>query len=200
MPAGRKRSFDREAALDAAMNAFWAKGFDATTYGDLVAATGVNPPSLYAAFGDKGAFFEAVLQRYVDSRAAPAVQQIMEGKGSTRKVIGDWLRATADSMTDEGHPPGCFLTQAHTDSGVAPDRCTVAGIYLDRFEEALRHRLKTAMKAGELPPDTDPPGVARALLAVNLGMGAMARKGATRKELRQVAESATTMVPAPTKE
>lgn len=200
MPAGRKREFDREAALDAAMNAFWAKGFDATTYGDLVAATGVNPPSLYAAFGDKGAFFEAVLQRYVDSRAAPAVQQIMEGKGSTRKVIGDWLRATADSMTDPGHPPGCFLTQAHTDSGVAPDRCTVAGFCLDRFEEALRHRLKAAMEAGELPPDTDPPGVARALLAVNLGMGAMARKGATRKELRQVAESATTMVPAPTKE
>ncbi len=75
MPAGRKRSFDSEAALDAAMNVFWAKGFEATTYGDLVAATGVNPPSLYAAFGDKQAFFEAAVQRYVDSKAALAIQR-----------------------------------------------------------------------------------------------------------------------------
>ena len=196
MPAGRKRSFDREAALDAAINAFWAKGFDATTYGDLVAATGVNPPSLYAAFGDKHAFFEAVLQRYVESKAAPAVQQIMDAKGSARKVIGDWLRTTADSMTDPGHPPGCLLTQANTEGGVAHDRCAVAGLCLDRFEAALRHRLKTAMETGELPPDTDPAGLARALIAVNLGMGTMARNGATRRALRQVAKNAAAMIPA----
>lgn len=195
MPAGRKRSFDRDVALDAAMNAFWKKGFDATTYDDLVAATGVNRPSLYAAFGDKRAFFEAILQRYFDSKSTPAIQQILNGKGSTRKVIGDWLRATADHMTDPAHPPGCIMAQAQAESGVARDHGTVAGLYLSRFEDALRQRLKTAKKAGELPPDTDPAALSRVLIAVNLGMGTMARNGATRNTLRQVAQSAATMIP-----
>lgn len=196
MPAGRKRAFDREAALDAAMNAFWAKGFDATTYGDLVTATGVNPPSLYAAFGDKSEFFKAILQRYVDTAAMQAITLIENGKGTTRKVIDDWLLATADSMTDPDHPPGCFLVQANMENGVAHDRCAVASLFLNRIEEALRRRIKTAMEAGELPRDTDPAGLSRAFMAIDLGMGAMARKGATRHALRQVARNAATMIPA----
>ncbi len=52
-PRGRPRSFDREAALEAAMEVFWHKGFDAASLSDLTEAMGINPPSLYAAFGDK---------------------------------------------------------------------------------------------------------------------------------------------------
>ena len=196
MPAGRKRSFDREAALDAAMNVFWAKGFDATTYGDLVTATGVNPPSLYAAFGDKNEFFEAALRRYVDNAAMQTIGLIENGKGTARKVIGDWLLATADNMTDPNHPPGCFLVQANMENGVAPDRCKVASLFLNRVEEALRRRLKTAMESGELPRNTDPAGLSRTFMAVDLGMGAMARKGVTRHALRQVAQNAAAMIPA----
>lgn len=195
MPAGRKREFDRDVALDAAMNAFWEKGFDATTYDDLVAATGVNRPSLYAAFGDKGALFEAALQRYVDGNAAPAIQQIMDGKGSARQVIGDWLRATADGMTGTGHPPGCLVAQTHAGSGVPHDRCAIARLGVDRTEEALRHRLETAQETGDLPPGTDPASLARTLMAVNLGMATMAKNGATRDDLRQVAENAAALVP-----
>lgn len=195
MPAGRKRSFDRNVALDAAMNAFWGKGYDATTYDDLVAATGVNRPSLYAAFGDKGALFEAALQRYADGHAAPAIHQIVNGTGSARQVIGDWLRATADGMTETGHPPGCLIAQTQAESGVPHDRCAVARRCCDRTEAALCHRLKTAMAAGELPPDTDPPALSRTLMAVNLGMGTMARNGATRHALRQVAQNAAALIP-----
>lgn len=196
MPAGRKRSFDRDVALDAAMTAFWEKGYDATTYDDLVAATGVNRPSLYAAFGDKGRLFEAALQRYFDSNATPAIQRIVNGKGSARHVIGDWLRATADSMTEASHPPGCLIAQTQAESGAPRNHCAVARRSYDQFEAALRQRLETALAAGELPPDTDASGLSRALIAVNLGMGTMARNGATRRALRQVARNATAMIPA----
>lgn len=62
---GRPREFDKEQALDAAMQAFWAKGYEATSMAELMAATGLHKGSIYQAFGDKHSLFLAALQRYL---------------------------------------------------------------------------------------------------------------------------------------
>ncbi|PZO69461.1 MAG: TetR family transcriptional regulator, partial [Sphingomonas taxi] len=61
---GRRREFDTEKALDAALGVFWAKGFEGASYADLTAATGVARPGLYAAFGNKEEMFLKALDRY----------------------------------------------------------------------------------------------------------------------------------------
>ena len=66
---GRPRSFDREAALNAAMEVFWTKGYEAASISDLTSAMGINPPSLYAAFGDKEKLFLATIEQYASSRS-----------------------------------------------------------------------------------------------------------------------------------
>jgi len=66
---GRPRSFDREAALNAAMEVFWTKGYEAASISDLTEAMGINPPSLYAAFGDKEKLFLATIEQYAASRS-----------------------------------------------------------------------------------------------------------------------------------
>ncbi|MEO0363196.1 MAG: helix-turn-helix domain-containing protein, partial [Pseudomonadota bacterium] len=50
---GRPRGFDPEAALDAALETFWRKGFRNTSMDDLVAAMGASRASVYELFGDK---------------------------------------------------------------------------------------------------------------------------------------------------
>ena len=68
----RPREFNEDAALDAAMHCFWAKGYQATSVRDLEAETGLTTPSLYNAFGDKRALFRRALERYAEhSRACP---------------------------------------------------------------------------------------------------------------------------------
>src|SRR5688500_13596233 len=69
-PRGRPRSFDRDTALGQAMEVFWAKGYEGTSISDLTEAMGINPPSLYAAFGDKERLFLEAIDRYQVARGA----------------------------------------------------------------------------------------------------------------------------------
>lgn len=61
---GRPRSFDKEAALDRAMEVFWRLGYEGASMADLTAAMGIASPSLYAAFGSKEALFRLALEHY----------------------------------------------------------------------------------------------------------------------------------------
>src|SRR5690242_6750892 len=60
---GRPRAFDPEVALKKASDAFKDGGYSSTSLDDIVRATGLNRPSLYAAFGDKKALYLAAIQR-----------------------------------------------------------------------------------------------------------------------------------------
>ena len=62
---GRPRSFDEGEVLEKARGVFWDLGYAATSLDDIVRATGLNRPSLYAAFGDKHALYMAALTRTV---------------------------------------------------------------------------------------------------------------------------------------
>src|SRR5271168_4468655 len=64
-PRGRPRSFDEEAAVECAMNAFWSRGYHGTALPDLLRATKLSRGSLYAAFGGKHALFLRALDRYI---------------------------------------------------------------------------------------------------------------------------------------
>jgi AcrR family transcriptional regulator len=50
---GRPPAYVPEVALARATDAFWSAGYAATSLDELAAATGMNRPSLYGAFGDK---------------------------------------------------------------------------------------------------------------------------------------------------
>src|SRR4030081_2396224 len=70
---GRPRAYQPEIALGKALDIFRKDGFAATSLDDLSAATGMNRPSLYGAFGDKRELYIKSYQRYrADARAAMA--------------------------------------------------------------------------------------------------------------------------------
>jgi len=63
---GRPRAYDPETALARAAATFWKAGYAGTSLDDLAAATGMNRPSLYAAFGDKRELYLKTLEHYRD--------------------------------------------------------------------------------------------------------------------------------------
>jgi AcrR family transcriptional regulator len=87
---GRPRSFDLNRALDRALYVFWRNGYEGTSLSELTKAMGISRPSLYAAFGDKGALFRKVLERYRDGPAAYTQDALNEK--TARAVIARLLR------------------------------------------------------------------------------------------------------------
>lgn len=86
----RPREFDEEKALDAAMQVFWEKGFEATSLSDLTSRMGIQRPSIYSTFGDKKGLFEAALRKYTSSHAA-YVRNKLQNNSSVKEAFRDFF-------------------------------------------------------------------------------------------------------------
>lgn len=195
MAAGRPRAFDKDKALDCAMEVFWRKGYEGASLTELTKAMGINPPSLYAAFGNKEGLFRSALDRYVEGRAGFLAEVIEEP--TARAVAERLLRGTADLQTDPTHPPGCVLIQGGLACGAGAE--TIPQQLAARracVEHGLAERFARAKAEGDLPADADPAGLARYLTTVTQGMAIQASAGAGREELLQIAEMALRAWPA----
>src|SRR5688500_7458339 len=85
-PRGRPRAYEPKQALAQVTDAFWLAGYAATSLDDLSAATGMNRPSLYAAFGDKRALYLKTLETYVE-RGRRSIQAALTGEGSAADAL-----------------------------------------------------------------------------------------------------------------
>lgn len=191
MRTGRPRSFDRDAALDAAITVFWEHGYDATSISMLCDALGIGRPSIYAAFGGKETLFTEALERYLGTYAAFTRRVLAEEPGA-RDAVRSLLYEAAASYTRSDRPQGCLLISAATNC--SPESAHVAARLRDlraAGRQALEEKIATAIRSGELPPDTDARAMATFYSAVLQGMSAQARDGAARGDLEQIAEAAS---------
>jgi AcrR family transcriptional regulator len=187
-PRGRPREFDRDQALDRALDVFWSKGFEAATLSDLTKAMGINPPSLYATFGDKeGLFIEAVRRYYIN------VHEQCSGcpDAGAREHVEGFLTELAKMFTDAGHPRGCLAVMAMTTALESSPRMQAFLAEKRAASKAtMRARIQKGIDNGELPADTDATALTNLYSAVIAGMSLQAREGATRKALLAMVDAA----------
>jgi AcrR family transcriptional regulator len=187
---GRPRDFDRDAALEQAMRVFWQYGFDGTSIALLTQSLGINPPSLYAAFGDKRTLYEEAIERFRTTQGAMLFRALVE-ETETRTAIARLLHDLADGYTHPDNPPGCMVISSATSIGPGyPDlQAALREIRVD-MRHVIEKKLREGVQTGQLPPETNTHALALFLSATIQGMSTQARDGATRADLRQIAESA----------
>ena len=128
--AGRPRKAEPEVALTAAMNAFWTKGYEATSMSDLTEATGLHKASLYQTFGDKHQLFVSALKLYF-TKTAKAQKDSRNGEENPIKAI----KASVDSTIDQcAQGKGCLAVNSLIE--VAPFDAEI-----DRILKQFRQRL-----------------------------------------------------------
>jgi AcrR family transcriptional regulator len=187
---GRPRGFDREAALERAMELFWRKTYDGTSVADLTAAMGIGAPSLYAAFGSKESLFREAVDRYTRTRGS-GIWEALEENADIHAAIARFLLATADAYTAPGVPPGCLvvLGAQHEVDGASAAHEDLRRRRRDNLR-TLADRFARAVREGALPPAFPVEAAAAYYLSVQNGMSLLARDGADRATLRAVARAA----------
>jgi AcrR family transcriptional regulator len=194
-PRGRPRQYEPGRALQDARDAFWDGGFASTSLDDLSAATGMNRPSLYAAFGDKRALYLKTVDRYREL-GRHEMQRALAGNARLADALRRmYTRALTIYLSGERGARGCYLvgtaaTEAINDREIRS--AYASGLH--ELDDLLEARMREAMNHGELSRSADPRALARVACAVMNGLALRARAGDSRSELNRIADTAVHLI------
>lgn len=175
---GRPRQFDRDGALDAAMQLFWRQGYESTSLDQLKQAMGgLSAASFYGAFSSKESLYREALARYLATHGQ-VVAALHDQTLEPRDALEQALRRSARLQTDEQLPKGCMLVlsaanaspeNTHLQALVAAER--------QRTRDGIRQCVERAVASGDLRPGADAEGLATLADALLVGMSVQARDG-----------------------
>jgi AcrR family transcriptional regulator len=188
---GRPRAYQPDVALGRALDLFRKDGFAATSLDDLSAATGMNRPSLYGAFGDKRELYIKAYQRY-RADAAAAMIDIFRDELPIRKRLQRIFAVALDIyLSGDGGPRGCFTVMTAASEAVAdPD---IRAMVLEGFcelDKAFAACFRLAKQKRELPASADPQVLAQLASATIHTIAIRARARVPRKELEAIVKGA----------
>src|ERR1700743_1478460 len=161
---GRPRAYDAETALKRATETFWKGGYSGTSLDEVAAATGMNPPSLYAAFGNKRAIYLEALARYWQLSLTATREALAEDRQLREALMLAYEAALSIYFSGKGRARGCFVVGTAVAEAVDdPDVRSSVAAGLRATDADVETRFRVAHERGELKQDADP--VALALLA-----------------------------------
>ena len=195
----RPREFDEEAVLDAAMQCFWRRGYEATSVRDLIDKTRITGASLYNAFGDKRALFIKSLDRYVEHSVADRIRrcEALPPREAIEAFFSDVLKRSLEDPERKG----CMLVNTALDAA-PPDeafRENVAAVLM-RIEMFFLGRIESGQADASIASLLPAEDMARHLLSVLMGLRVLARVRPEPALLKGIVASALGMLDCARKE
>lgn len=170
-----EKQFNRDEALGKAMQAFWSRGYSATSMQDLVDAMGVNRGSLYATFGDKRDLFLSALRMF-DENVRARLLATLAAQHGPREAIRQLFQVFQKEATLPGGNRGCLLTNTALELAAHdPEAARIVAESQRQIEAFFEARIEAGRAAGEIADGRSARDVARGLLAALLGLMVLIR-------------------------
>ena len=167
----RPREFDEAVVLDAAVQCFWAHGYEATSIRDLIEKTGIT--GAYNAFGDKRALYQRALDHYVEDSVLDRIRRCEAL--APREAIGAFFAEIVRRSLNNQHK-GCMLVNAALDVAPSdPGFQKIIAAVLIRVEEFFLGRIEAGQVDRTITRTMAAKTVARHLLGVLIGVRVLAR-------------------------
>ncbi len=169
----RPREFNPDDAVEQAMQAFWSKGYEATSLSDLTRAMGISRSSFYETFGSKHGLFLEAIERYRDTTVERAVAEL-EGDGPARAAIAGVFGRVVDNAVARGDRRGCLVLNSAVEvSPHDPEAAARVAACLGRLEQAFHAAVVRGQRTGGIAADRDARALARYLTSSLNGLGVM---------------------------
>ncbi|MBI5823401.1 MAG: TetR/AcrR family transcriptional regulator [Chloroflexi bacterium] len=181
---GRPLEFDPDKAIDAAIEVFWCKGYEATSMTDLLEAMNLSKSSLYQTFGSKRQLFKRCLSRYVDNLSAEMTQEL-ENASSGRSFIEDTFVSIANTAQQPEGAKGCLVGNSANEFGQREPALTAPVTDgLNRFARVFTDAVVKAQAEGSISADADPLALGNYLVGTMNGLRMMIKAGADKRSAK----------------
>lgn len=166
----RPRAFDEERALDAAMQIFWEKGYEATSLSDLTFRMGIQRPSIYAAFGDKKELFEAALRKYTQFHSS-YVRARLQNDTSVKEAFRSFFEGIVAEEYEEGPNRGCFCINVMVELAPHDAKFEILTREHQMYLSAIfQETIERGIRSGELASDVNAKALAQTLVVSLIGI------------------------------
>jgi TetR/AcrR family transcriptional repressor of nem operon len=171
----RPREFEETVVLDAAIQCFWAKGFEATSMRDLIDRMGITGASVYNAFGDKRALYRRALAHYLESSFGERVIRL-ETTVPPRQAIESFFVEIIDRSMNDALHRGCMMVNSALEAVPdAPEAQDIIGDFLTRAEGFFHRCVQAGQRDGSISRSQPAEDLGSLLLGVLLGIRVLAR-------------------------
>ena len=182
----RHKEFDRDEALQKAMEVFWVRGYEGTSIQDLVENMGINRQSLYDTFGDKHALYLLALDRYCQAESRKSLE-LLENSASVRTALRQLFAGVVEGALGDKQRRGCFAGNAMSElAGRCKATAARTGSNIATMEGAFYRALRRGNHNGEFKRIRDPRAVARFLCSSLQGLVLMSKATQDRRTLEDV--------------
>ncbi len=181
---GRKCAFDRTAALDAALKAFWLEGYDKTTLEELLACMQIKTSSFYNSFESKEVLFFEVLQSYRQSIGRERLAFLIDDKLGGREALLLYFDHLVQKKSRGDYPQGCFMMK--TAANLSDPQSTVGHEVMSsiaKLEKGFCAALRRGQKSKAFHLHFKPEEMARLLVISAYGISVLTRTKKSKKEL-----------------
>ncbi|TKI08856.1 TetR/AcrR family transcriptional regulator [Martelella alba] len=185
---GRPREFDRDKAVDKAMNLFWQKGFESASLADLRQTLQLSSASFYAAFGSKQALYKECLERYTQS--CGEVASVLNNESLSPKVaMQTMLHKTIAMQTSPQSPAGCMAVLSGLNCDDENKEIELlAQTVRQQTRDAVRRCVVRGIEQGEFSQSVNPDEFTLLLDCFIKGIAIEARDGVTEATLCAAAD------------
>lgn len=179
----RPREFDEAAVLDAAIERFWQRGYEATSVRDLADEMNIAGASLYNAFGDKRSLYERALNRYLDQTFRERIRRLEPSLPPREAIVVFLQEIIKRSLTDKQRR-GCMLVNSAIESAPHDSKfLEIVATFLDEVESFFFRCVSNGQRNGSITKAHSAEDLSKSLLGILLGIRVLARVRPERKLL-----------------
>ncbi len=191
---GRTREFDEEKVLDAAMQLFWEKGYEATSLSDLTSRMGIQRPSIYSAFGDKKELFEAALRKYTSSHAS-LVRTKLQQNPSVKEAFRIFFEDVVDEEYTENKSRGCFCINTMVELAPHDEKFEILTREHQMYLSVIfQETIERGIQSGQVETEVDAKALSQALIVQLIGLTVLMKSRPDRSFVNNTIEVILTLL------